>query len=94
MRIILIILSLNIIFLPVVNATDKFKSPESSFISSVSYDAKKQTLSVDMHSNNSKKQYQYNNVDREIFEKFKKSESKGRFFNNNIRSNYDYQRTK
>ena len=47
-----------------------------------------------MHSNNSKKQYQYNNVDREIFEKFKKSESKGRFFNNNIRSNYDYQRTK
>ena len=93
-KVFFILLFLNIIFATIGYAADEFRSPESSFISGVSYDAKKRTLSVDMYNKNSQKQYQYQNVDKETFEKFKKAESKGQFFNKSIKDHYDYKRTK
>ena len=93
-KVFFILLFLNIICATIGYAADEFRSPESSFISGVSYDAKKRTLSVDMYNKNSQKQYQYQNVDKETFEKFKKAESKGQFFNKSIKDHYDYKRTK
>ena len=99
-KVFFILLFLNIIFATIGYSADEFRSPESSFISGVSYDAKKRTLSVDMYNKNSQKQkqkqyqYQYQNVDKETFEKFKKAESKGQFFNKSIKDHYDYKRTK
>ena len=93
-KVFFILLFLNIIFAAIGYAADEFRSPESSFISGASYDAKKRTLSVDMYNKNSQKQYQYQNVDKETFEKFKKAESKGQFFNKSIKDHYDYKRTK
>lgn len=94
MRIILIILSLNIIFLPVVNATNKFKSPESSFISGAQYNPKTRELYVNIHNNRGKTQYKYYDVDTKTFNNFKNAESKGKFFNQNVKNDYNYQRTK
>lgn len=91
-RIVLIILFINFTFAFIVKAADKFNSPDSSFISGATYDANKRTLTIEMHNNDTKKQYQYNNVDKKMFEEFKKAESKGQFFNKNIKNYYDYQR--
>ena len=75
------------------NAIDSFKSSDSSFISSAQYDSEKRELLVNIHNNSGKSQYKYYNVDKRTFDKFKSSESKGTFFNQNIRNHYDYQRT-
>ena len=73
---------------------ESFESSDSSFISGAQYDPKTRELSIDIHNNSGKTQYKYYDVDRKTFDKFKSSESKGVYFNQNIRNHYDYQRTK
>lgn len=39
-------------------------------------------------------QYKYYDVDPKTFNNFKNAESKGKFFNQNVKNDYNYQRTK
>jgi uncharacterized membrane protein YhaH (DUF805 family) len=76
------------------NSTDSFKSPESSFISGAQYNPKTRELYVNIHNNRGRMQYKYYDVDTKTFNNFKNAESKGKFFNQNVKNDYNYQRTK
>jgi hypothetical protein len=59
---------------------------ESSFISAIGYDAAAETLAVQMH--NSLDTYLYEGVPASVFEEFRSSDSKGRYFVENIKGQY------
>ena len=60
---------------------------ESSAIARVDYDAAAQLLRVRFMSG---RRYRYEDVPREVYERFVAAPSKGQFFNAEIRDRYDY----
>lgn len=60
---------------------------DSSSLKSVGYDASAQTLEVEFQHG---AVYVYLDVPQDVFEELKAAESKGRFFNSNIRSVYTH----
>lgn len=60
---------------------------DSSSLKSVGYDASAQTLEVEF---NHGAVYVYKGVPQDVFEELKAAESKGRFFNSNIRDRYPH----
>lgn len=60
---------------------------DSSSLKSVGYDASEKTLEVEFHHG---AVYVYLDVPQDVFEELKTAESKGRFFNSNIRSVYTH----
>ena len=61
---------------------------QSSQIKEVGYDAKKRTLVVRFH--NGGKLYRYDSVSKSTHEALMSAESKGSFFNSNIRTKFQY----
>lgn len=59
-------------------------TPKSSVIKSLIYNENRQDLSVNF---NSGKLYVYTPVSQQFFNKLKNAESKGKFYNKNIRDN-------
>ena len=92
------IIAIITVFLLILNSTRNsavsFKSPESSFISGAQYNPKTRELYVNIHNNRGKAQYKYYDVDPKTFNNFKNAESKGNFFNQNVKNDYNYQRIK
>lgn len=66
----------------------KMITVESSNIASVGYEDKDKTLYVRFKSG---KIYSYDQVERALFEKLLKADSKGKFFNKEIKWEYPYQ---
>jgi len=60
---------------------------ESSLIEAIGYDPEYGDLYIKFHSGTT---YMYENVETEVFEDFKKAESKGKYFQANIKDEYDY----
>jgi len=60
---------------------------DSSSLKSVGYDASAQTLEVEFHHG---AVYVYLDVPQDVFEELKAAESKGLFFNSNIRDRYPH----
>jgi len=63
---------------------NKINTPKSSVIKNLEYDETRRDLKVNFISG---KVYVYTPVSNEFFTKLTKSESKGKFFNKNIRNN-------
>lgn len=66
-------------------ANDPWEKVESSFIDAIAYSPIAQVLEVRLKSG---KRYPFFNVPREIYEDFKASPSKGKFFQKLIRKDY------
>jgi len=63
----------------------------STNLVAVGFDPRSNTLEVEFHS---ARVYQYRGVPQAVYENLKEAESKGRFFNANIRSSYPYVRVR
>lgn len=63
---------------------NKINTPKSSVIQSLQYDETRKDLKVNF---NSGRVYVYTPVSEEFFNKISKAESKGKFFNKNIKNN-------
>lgn len=63
---------------------NKINTPKSSVIQSLQYDETRKDLKVNF---NSGRIYVYTPVSEEFFNKISKAESKGKFFNKNIKNN-------
>ena len=61
---------------------------ESSLIESMTYNATTEILTIAFRTNGSV--YMYKDVPKSVVEEFLSAESKGRYFNKNIKGNYDY----
>jgi len=61
----------------------------SSSIASVGYDASKLILEIEFRNG---RVYQYFNVHEFLYQEFMSAESKGRFFNSNIKNSHGYVR--
>jgi hypothetical protein len=66
----------------------QYHQVDSSMMSLIGYDEKTQTLHILF--NNSGQMYEYYDVEKEVFEEFLESDSKGRYFLGVIRDVYDY----
>jgi hypothetical protein len=64
----------------------KREAVDSSVIASMGYDHKKEILEIEFHYRGAV--YQYDDVPPEVWEEFLESESKGKYFNENIRHDY------
>ena len=64
---------------------------ESSNLASVGYDEATKTLEIQFHSGGI---YQYDDVEKEVYDELKNAESKGRYFMRQIRGAYSYGRVK
>lgn len=62
-------------------------SVDSSMINKVIYNFPNKTLKVEF---NSGALYEYNNVESDVYENLCKAESQGKFFNEQIKNNYDH----
>ena len=62
----------------------------SSSISDVEYEVGSKVMTVKFKNGRT---YEYANVPREVFQELLTSDSKGRFFNQNIRDNYTFKET-
>ena len=62
---------------------------DSTSLKSVGYDTSARTLEVEFHHG---AVYVYLDVPQDVFEELKAAESKGRFFNSNIRSVYTHEK--
>jgi hypothetical protein len=62
---------------------------ESSNIKAVAYNEEAKELLVEFHSGGT---YTYFDVDKDIYDKFLASDSKGKFFHKYVRNNYSYER--
>ena len=62
---------------------------ESSNIQAIGFDPKSSTLYVTFKPMSD---YSYSGVDKDVFEEFLASESKGKFFHQYIKNNYSFQR--
>ena len=60
---------------------------ESSMINRVIYNFPNKTLKIEF---NSGSLYEYTNVESEVYENLCKAESQGKFFNEQIKNNYDH----
>lgn len=65
----------------------KLETVESDVIHAIGYDEDVSVMEVIF---NSGQIYQYRNVPRQVFEQFLRAESKGNYFQNNIRDEFDY----
>ena len=72
-----------------ISVTENYNDFDSSFINEISYEYNSNILIVKMKG---ERAYKYFNVSRNIFNEFKKAESKGRFFNKYIKNHYGYKR--
>lgn len=59
---------------------------ESSVVASIGYDAKHRILEIEFHYNNAV--YQYEDVPQRVYMEFMESDSKGKYFNQQIRKDY------
>jgi len=66
------------------------ESPESSSIARFCYDKEKEVLRVEFKNGGI---YNYFDVPDSVFKKMSEASSKGKFFMDNIRGEYDYRRT-
>jgi len=65
----------------------KLETVESDVIHAVGYDAQVQVLEIIF---NSGQIYQYRNVPQAVYEQLMAAESKGNYFQNNIRDEFEY----
>lgn len=65
----------------------KLETVESDVIHAIGYDDEVSVLEVIF---NSGQIYQYRNVPREVFEQLRRAESKGSYFQDNIRDEFEY----
>lgn len=65
----------------------KLETVESDVIHAIGYDDEINVLEIIF---NSGQIYQYRNVPREVFEQFMQSESKGNYFQHNIRDEFEF----
>lgn len=72
-----------------ISVTENYNDFDSSFINEISYEYNLNVLTVKMKG---ERAYKYFNVSRNIFNEFKKAESKGKFFNKYIKNHYGYKR--
>ena len=61
---------------------------DSSFIHTVGYDKEKKRLEV-IIDNDDERKYVYKNVSEYVYQNFLDSNSKGRYYNENIKGEYD-----
>ena len=64
---------------------------DSSDLTSVGYDEPVQKLEIQFHTGAI---YQYDKVEKEIYDELMKAESKSRYFTSEIRSAYNYRRVR
>ena len=64
---------------------------ESSNLASVGYDEATKTLEIQFHSGGI---YEYDDVEKEIYDDLMNAESKGRYFMSMIRGGYSYSRVR
>ena len=64
---------------------------ESSNLASVGFDEATKTLEIQFHSGGI---YEYDDVEKEIYDELMNAESKGRYFMGQIRGEYDFSRVK
>ena len=64
-------------------------SVESSNLASIGYDEESKTLEIQFHSGGI---YQYDDVEKEIYDELMSADSKGRYFMSMIRGAYSYGR--
>ena len=64
---------------------------ESSNLASIGYDEETKTLEIQFHSGGV---YQYDDVEKEIYEELMSAESHGRYFMSMIRGAYSYSRVR
>lgn len=67
----------------------KLDTPESSNISSLAYDSDDETLTVEFKNGTA---YDYHGVPAKVADEFAASDSKGKFLNQEIKGNYEYQK--
>ena len=65
------------------------KQVVSSVVKALFYNDETQELTVEFKSGS---KYRYDNVDQEEFDSFAKAVSKGKYFNKNVKNNYDYEK--
>ena len=68
-------------------ARKKWKQVDSTLITEVAYDSPLQVLSLRLRGG---KVYNFKDVTKDIYKALLKSSSKGRFFNNMIKDNYEW----
>ena len=66
-------------------------SVESSNLASVGYDEESKTLEIQFHSGGV---YQYDDVEKEVYDELMSADSKGRYFMSMIRGAYSYGRVR
>jgi hypothetical protein len=59
---------------------------DSTVVAAIGYDERKEILEIEFHFRNAV--YQYEDVPAEVWAAFKASDSKGKYFNENIRNSY------
>jgi len=68
-------------------ARKRWKQVDSTFITEVAYDSGLYMLSLRLKGG---KVYNFKDVTKDIYKDFLKSTSKGRFFNNMVKDNYEW----